>query len=164
VHTEVRAVAASPQAGGEYVEVLNLGEEPLDLTGWRLEKRTSSGTLAGCTVAAAPAPLPPGAWGLLTGGAWDGRYREAAGAVRFACEGATLAGGLADDRAPSLRLLDPQGAVLATFGQDDASPRCPAAVERIDPAAPDAPWNLACALEEGTPGRCNSVTPPTRCR
>ena len=53
VLTEVRAVAATPQAGGEYVELLNLGEEPLDLSGWRLEKRTSTGSLAGCTVAAA---------------------------------------------------------------------------------------------------------------
>jgi hypothetical protein len=48
VITEVRAVAATPQAGGEYVEVWNLGDGPLALAGWRLAKRTSSGLLASC--------------------------------------------------------------------------------------------------------------------
>ncbi len=161
--TEVRAVAAPPQAGGEYVELLNLGDEPLDLSGWRLEKRTASGLLAGCTVAAAAAALPPGAFGLVTSAAWDGRYPAPAGLVRFSCGAATLAGGLADDRGPDLRLLDPAGALLATFGQGGGAPRCPAAVERIDPLAPDAAANLACALAEGTPGWCNSVTPDARC-
>ncbi len=147
----------------KYVELLNLGEEPLDLSGWRLEKRTSSGALAGCTVAAAAQPLPPGAFGLLVSGAWDGRYAEAASAVRFTCGAASLAGGLADDRPPEVRLLDPAGSVAATIGQDGVAPRCPAAVERIDLAGPDAAANLACAVGEGTPGACNSVTAPSSC-
>lgn len=163
VLTEVRAVAVTPQAGGEYVELLNLGEEPLDLSGWRLEKRTSSGTLAGCAVAAAVAALPPGAFGLITSEGWDGRYPATAGTVRFTCGASTLAGGLADDRPPEVRLLDPSGAVQFTFGQGGAGPRCPAAVERIDALAPDQPSNLACAIDEGTPGWCNSVTPAALC-
>ena len=160
---EVRAVAESPQAGGEYVELLNLGEEPLDLSGWRLEKRTSTGSLAGCTVATAAEMLAPGAFGLLTSEAWDRRYPVPAGTVRFTCGSSTLAGGLSDERPPEVRLLDPAGALLATFGQGDAAPPCPAAVERIDPLAPDQADNLACAEEEGTPGWCNSVTPPGWC-
>ena len=163
VLTEVRAVAESPQAGGEYVELLNLGEEPLDLSGWRLEKRTSTGSLAGCTVATAAEMLAPGAFGLLTSEAWDRRYPVPAGTVRFTCGSSTLAGGLSDERPPEVRLLDPAGALLATFGQGDAAPPCPAAVERIDPLAPDQADNLACAEEEGTPGWCNSVTPPGWC-
>ena len=161
VLSEVRAVAVAPQAGGEYVELLNLGVEPLDLSGWRLEKRTSSGTLAGCLVAAAAVELAPGSFGLVTSEAWDGRYGAAA--TRFTCGGGTLAGGLADDRAPELRLLDPSGTLQATFGQGGLAPRCPAAVERIDPEGPDQADNLACAAGEGTPGACNSVTPPWRC-
>lgn len=161
--TEVRAVAMTPQAGGEYVELLNLGEEPLDLSGWRLEKRTSSGTLAGCTIAAAAAALPPGAFGLITSEAWDGRYPAPAGTIRFTSGASTLAGGLADDLSPEVRLLDPSGATLATFGQGGAGPRCPAAVERIDALAPDQPSNFACAVDQGTPGWCNSVTPAALC-
>jgi hypothetical protein len=163
VLTEVRAVAATPQAGGEYVELLNLGEEPLDLSGWRLEKRTSAGSLAGCTVEAAPVALPPGDFGLIAGGAWDGRYPASAGTVRFTCGGLALAGGLADDRPPEVRLLDASGVLQATFGQGGAAPLCPAAVERIDALSPDQPANLACAADDGTPGWCNSVTPPARC-
>ncbi len=163
VLTEVRAVAATPQAGGEYVELLNLGEEALDLSGWRLEKRTSAGLLAGCTVTTAAEPLPPGALGLIAGGAWDGRYPVPDGLVRFTCGASTLAGGLADERPPEVRLLDPAGALQGTLGRDGAAPRCPAAVERIDALAPDLPDNLACAVDEGTPGWCNSVTPPERC-
>lgn len=163
VLTEVRAVAATPQAGGEYVELLNLGDGPLDPTGWRLEKRTGSGLLAGCTVAAAAEPLLPGAFGLLTSGAWDGRYPVPPGTVRFTCGASTLAGGLADDRAPELRLLDWTGALMATLGDGGTAPRCTVAVERIDPGAPDAPENFGCALDEGTPGWCNSVTPAGWC-
>jgi hypothetical protein len=163
VLTEVRAVATAPQAGGEYVELLNLGEEPLDLSGWRLEKRTGSGSLAGCTVDAAAVALPPGQFGLIASGAWDGRYPIPDGTVRFSCGASTLAGGLADDRPPEVRLLDPSGALLATFGEDGVAPRCPAAVERIDPIGTDQPAGFACALEQGTPGWCNSVTPPQRC-
>jgi hypothetical protein len=163
VLTEVRAVAATPQAGGEYVELFNLGDGPLDLSGWRLEKRTATGLLAGCTVAAATVPLQPGSYALLTSGAWDDRYPVPAGTVRFGCGAATLAGGLADDRPPELRLLDWTGALLATFGEGGTAPRCPAAVERIDLTEGDVASNLACAEAEGTPGRCNSVTPPGWC-
>jgi len=160
VLTEVRAVATAPEAGGEYLELLNMGDGPLDLAGWRLEKRTTTGTLAGCTIAAeASAVLAPGDFGLVTGGAWDGRYRLPPGLPRATCGAGALAGGLADERPPEVRLLDASGLVQATLGEGGAAPRCPAAVERIDPAGPDASWNLACALDGGTPGTCNSVSP-----
>lgn len=163
VLTELRADAAAPEAGGEYVEVQNRGEGPLDLSGWRLEKRTAAGALAGCELLqAAAGPLPPGAFGLLTGGAWDGRYAVPAATPRWACGGATLAGGLANDRPPELRLVDPAGAVLATLGEGATAPRCPAALERIVPEAPDEPGAFEC-VDPGTPGRCNSVTPAGWC-
>jgi hypothetical protein len=163
VLTEVRAVASTPQAGGEYVELLNLGDGPLDLSGWRLEKRTASGQLTGCTVAAAAEPLQPGGYALLTSGAWDDRYPVPSVTVRFACGTATLAGGLADDRPPELRLLDWTGALTATFGEGGTAPRCPAAVERVDAEGGDTAGNFACAEAEGTPGWCNSVTPAGWC-
>ncbi len=165
VLTEVRADAATPEAGGEYVEVQNRGEAPLDLSGWRLVKRTGSGTLAGCDLlAAAGGPVPPGGFALLTGGAWDGRYALPEATPRWSCAGTTLAGGLANDRAPELRLLDPAGVVQATLGEGGVAPRCPGATERIEPEGPDAAANLACAEGGGTPGACNSLTPPGSCR
>jgi hypothetical protein len=151
VLTEVRADAATPEAGGEYVEVANLGEGPLDLRGWRLGKRTAAGALAWCTVAApADAAVPPGGVALLAGGAWDGRYPLPAGVPVLACGAAALLGGIANDRPPDLLLADPAGAAAATLGARGAPP-CAAALERRDPAGPDEPWNLACT--EGSPGR-----------
>jgi hypothetical protein len=153
VVTEVRADAETPEAGGEYVEVQNRGVAPLDLDGWRLVKRTSAGSWSGCDLgAAAGGPVPPGAFALLTGAAWDGRYALPAGTARYACAGTTLAGGLANDRGPELRLLDPAGVVQATLGEGGVAPRCPVALVRLDPAGPDAAGNLGC-VEAGSPGR-----------
>ncbi|MBK9518975.1 MAG: lamin tail domain-containing protein [Anaeromyxobacter sp.] len=164
VVTEVRADAATPEAGGEYVEVQNRGEGPLDLTGWRIAKRTTSGAWSSCElVAAAGGPVAPGAFALLTGAAWDGRYPVPAGLARAACASASLAGGLSDERPPEVRLLDLAGEVRAGLGEGGGAPRCPGgAVERLDPEGPDAAANLTCTAG-GTPGACNAATPPGRC-
>jgi hypothetical protein len=149
--TEVLADAETPEAGGEYVEVANLGEAPLDLAGWRLAKRTATGALSSCAIAVPPlvAPIDPGAVALVAGGAWDGRYDLPGGVPVLGCGSTALLGGIANDRAPELLLADPGGTVRATVGAAGA-PICPAALERLDPAGPDAPENLACT--EGTPG------------
>ncbi len=149
--TEVLADAATPEAGGEYVEVANLGAAPLDLAGWRLAKRTATGALSSCAIGVPPgtAPLRPGAVALLAGGAWDGRYALPAGVPVLACGSTALLGGIANDRAPDLLLADPGGTVRATLGAAGA-PICPAALEKVDPAGPDLPENLACA--DGSPG------------
>jgi hypothetical protein len=149
--TEVRVRAATPEAGGEYVEVANLGEGPLDLAGWRLSKRSAAGALSSCTISAPPgaAAVPPGGAALVAGGAWDGRYAVPAGVAVLACGATALLGGLADDRPADVLLADPAGAVASTLGERGA-PACAAAVERIDPAGPDEPGNLACT--GGSPG------------
>jgi hypothetical protein len=158
VLAEVRADAATPEAGGEYVELENRGAGPLWLAGHRLVKRTPAGALQGCALAAAPDDvLAAGARALIVGGAYDGRYALPAEAAIVACGATALAGGLANDRAPELALEDALGSVVATFGAAGA-PSCPAAIERIDLDGPDAPENLACASGEGTPGACNSVS------
>jgi hypothetical protein len=148
--TEVRAVAAAPEAGGEYVEVANLGAGALDLRGWRVGKRSGSGALVWCTVEGALADaVPPGGVALVAGGAWDGRYPLPAGVPVLRCGASALAGGLADDRAPAIVLADPAGEIAATLGEGGGL-RCPVAVERVTPDAADALENLVCT--EGSPG------------
>jgi hypothetical protein len=149
--TEVRADAETPEAGGEYVEVVNLGAAPLDLDGFRLAKRTPGGGLGSCavTVPAGAAALPPGGIALLAGGAYDGRYALPAAVPVLSCGGTALLGGIANDRAPELLLADQAGTVVASLGANGA-PTCPLALERLDPAAPDEPAHLACT--EGSPG------------
>lgn len=149
VLTEVRANAETPEAGGEYAELANLGDGPLDLWGHRLAKRTSSGALSSCALPAGES-VAAGEVVLIAGGAWDGRYALPAGVRVLACGATALLGGIADDRPPELLLLDGAGAAVATLGAGGVAPVCPAAVEKLDPAGPDLAWNLACAA--GTPG------------
>lgn len=161
VLTEVRGVAATPEAGGEYVEVVNLGDGPLDLRSYRIAKRTSTGALASCAIEArAGGPVARGGYAIVAGGAYDGRYALPAGTAVYACGATALAGGIADDRAPEIHLLGPDGAAASTIGLGGAAPPC-AVVERVHPEGPDAPEDLACA--DGSPGACNAVTPPEEC-
>jgi hypothetical protein len=149
VITEVRADAETPEAGGEYVELAELGDGLLDLAGWRLAKRTASGALSSCAIGAGPA-IAPGGVALLVGGAYDQRYALPAGAAVLACGPSALLGGIANDRPPEILLLDPLDAVVSSLGAGGAAPICLGALLRIDPAGPDALGNLACG--EGTPG------------
>ena len=153
VLAEALSDAATPEAGGEYLEVWNLGEGALDLEGWRVAKRTAGGSWTSCTATLAEgAPIAAGAAGLLTGGGWDGRYDQPAGVARYACGATALAGGLANDRPLELRLLDPAGQVRSTLGEGGVAPRCAGSVERLDLEGPDAAGGWACTDGVGTPG------------
>ncbi len=149
--TEVRVDAETPEAGGEYVEVANLGAGPLDLAGHRLSKRTATGALSTCLVVAPPGGgvVSPGAVALVAGGAYDRRYPLPLGVPVLACGATALLGGIANDRAPAIQLADPAGTVVATIGASGA-PTCAAALEKRDPAGADDPANLVCT--EGSPG------------
>ncbi len=165
VLTEVLADAATPQAGGEYVEIANLGSGDADLTGWKLAKRGATGAVTRCAIDASAGPLPPGGHGLVVGGSWDGRYAVPAGVPLYRCGATSLLGGLADDRAPALALEDAKGALVSGLGWSAAAVRCTGrSTERIHPAGDDATANLACAkVAPGTPGACNGNTPSAEC-
>jgi len=149
--TEVRADAATPEAGGEYVEVANLGQGLLDVGGFRLAKRTATGALSSCAISAPTggAVLAPGAVALVAGGAYDGRYALPAGVAVLACGATALLGGIANDRAPEILLLDRAGTTVATLGANGGR-ICAVALEKLDPMAIDTPANLACTA--GSPG------------
>jgi hypothetical protein len=151
--TEVLADAATPEAGGEFVEVVNLGGTPLDLAGFRLAKRGTTGAFSRCTIAPrAGGPLAPRHVALVAGGAYDSRYPLPTGTPVYQCGATALLGGLANDRAPAIQLEDPAGAVVSSIGVASAAPRCPASsLQRLDPEGPDEAVNLACA-DAPTPG------------
>ena len=164
VLTEALADADAPEAGGEYVEVANVGTGEVDLAGHTLAKRGASGGFSRCVLEPAPGgAVSPGGIALVVGGAYDGRYALPAEVRVYSCGASALAGGLANDRPVALALESPQGATLSTLGIAEAAPRCPdGALERIDPAGPDAAAGLACPGTR-SPGACNSVTAPERC-
>lgn len=151
VLTEVRIDAETPETGGEYVEVANLGAGPLELAGHRLSKRTATGALSSCVIVAPPGMgiVAPGGVALVGGGGYDRRYTLPPDVPVLACGATALLGGVANDRAPSLVLADPAGTVLSTLGGNGA-PVCAAALERREPAGADDPGNLVCT--EGSPG------------
>jgi hypothetical protein len=127
--TELMVDAATPEAGGEYAEVLNLGPGPLDLSGWRFVKRTVAGAWSGCTIGVGSrAPVVAGDVALVVGGSWDARYATATGIATFPCGASSLAGGIANDRPPEVRLIDPWDAVAATLDAT-ALPLCAGALE-----------------------------------
>ncbi len=163
--TEVLADAAAPEAGGEYVEVANVGTGDADLAGHALAKRSASGTLTRCVLEPLAGAIPPGGHALVIGGAYDGRYRLPDGVMLYRCGASALLGGLANDRAPALQLEAAGGEVVSSFGMAAPSLRCAErSVERIHPAGPDSAANYACArTSPGTPGACNSSTSAEEC-
>lgn len=151
--TEALARADAPEAGGEYAEVANLGARPADLAGFRLAKRTATGVQRCVAEPGLGGPIPPGARGLVAGGAWDGRYALPAGTAVYRCGATALLGGLADDRAVALALESPGGALLTSLGWAVSAPLCArGSLERLDPAGPDAADNLVCP-GTASPGR-----------
>ncbi|HSN90479.1 MAG TPA: lamin tail domain-containing protein [Anaeromyxobacteraceae bacterium] len=163
VVTEVRVDAETPEAGGEYAEIVNLGEGTMDLRGHRLAKRTAGGALADCTLSLlSGGPVGTGGYALAVGGAWDGRHALPDGTALYACGSSALLGGIANERPAELLLFSPWDEILSTLGAGGVAPLC-ATLERILPLGADEAWNLDCAEGEGTPGACNSVTSPADC-
>lgn len=165
VLAEVLVDAAAPEAGGEYAEVANLGTAEADLAGWTLAKRSATGAWTRCALEPLAGTVPPGGHGLVVGGAYDGRYRLPPGAALYRCGGAALLGGLANDSPPALVLESPGAGAVSALGLAAPLPRCGEhSVERVLPVGPDGPANLACSrASPGTPGACNTVTPPEEC-
>lgn len=165
VLTEVLVDAAAPEESGEYAEVANLGSGEADLAGWHLAKRAASGAWTRCALEALGGPVPPGGHGLVVGGAYDGRYGLAADLPLYRCGSWALLGGLSNDSPPALALEAPDGTVASTMGLAAPLLRCgDRSVERIHPAGPDGAANLAGSrASSGTPGACNTATPPEEC-
>jgi hypothetical protein len=140
VIAEIRVDAEAPEAGGEYLVLQNRGEGTLDLFGHRLEKQREGGSVTSCVLGEGEVRR----WGLalVVGGAYDQRYALPDGTVVVQCGSSALLSGLANDRFPRLRLLDPTGAELSTAGVA-GGPVCAIAL-RIDLDGPDAPDNWEC--------------------
>jgi hypothetical protein len=148
VIAEIRVDAEAPEAGGEYVVIQNRGQGALDLFAHRLEKQRADGVTS-CTLAAGPGEAGDIAtWGLAlaVGGAYDQRYLLPEGTAVLPCGSSALLGGLANDRFPVLRLVDPAGSVLSTAGAE-GGPVC-AILLRSDLDGADEASNWECATSD----------------
>ncbi|MFO7561706.1 MAG: lamin tail domain-containing protein [Enhygromyxa sp.] len=153
---EVLANPLGPSSGEksyEYVEIVNLSENPVELAGCRigdafefdapgvdpLEHALGDG---GCE---SPTCLAPGARALIVG---QGYLGETGGALVLATDDTTIADGGLTNTEPVV-LWDPRGEAISTFRfwRDPSSPPVPGdgeSLHRIDDSAKDAPesWFL----------------------
>lgn len=155
----------------EWIELVNTGDVPVDLAGWRL---TSSD---GAPDIVLQGVLPPATKDVPASGLYL-LEREAESAVPSRPADLIYAGALSDN-GETLSLYDADGRLVDTAnagreagdgwfaGAAWAGGVAPRSMERVDPTSPDAPDNWASAACEpgspssglycGTPGAANSV-------
>lgn len=149
----------------EFVELVNLSEEPVSLEGYTIGDNTGFDRII--PVQNGEWFVPPGAFALIM----DPDYFDAGEPYNDIPVDTPLF--TVGDRAIGSRGLSNSTAELVSLisGTSDTlsavtySPDCPPghSWERIIPSGSDSITNFAPSLEtNGTPGKCNSVTPPAR--
>ena len=142
----------APRSDGEYVEILNAGTMPADLSGAALEgidgiARAVVPDATGAVV------LLPGARALAVGASFDAsRYALPAGLPVLRASTQRLLGrGLSNDSPPLIALLasDADGGMAEVDRYPGGQPRCPAG-ESIE-AGRSGAWT--CGVDGGSPGR-----------
>lgn len=154
----------SPDANGEFVELYNAGEEPIDLSGFALA--LDGGALAGGSTCELPddgsAPvLAPGAFVILTNASFEGAaYGLFDESIVYRMGAGYLCGrGLANDGQP-VAILDADGRPLSSFGGfSSLRPREGRSLERVAPDAPDVESGFCYSRSDTgpTPGAENGV-------
>jgi hypothetical protein len=96
-------------ASDEFVELVNVGTAPVDLSGYRVVYRSATGTVD-IPVAALAGTLAPGYFYLLVGSGFTGSNAD----QRFTASFATQGGG-------GLALYDPAGAIVDSVGWTPAT-------------------------------------------
>jgi hypothetical protein len=154
--SEILANPLGEESQGEFLEVINLGPDPLDLTGFTLDD--SGGTGAGDLLDACPgyaAVLPPSGVALLVGLSFLPAPDLAPGTVLVCGPRTTLTPrGLKNSGGESLVLRDATGLEADRYGgwlDFGAHEGCSA--QRIDVNAPDAAenWRIPDGGAEGEP-------------
>ncbi len=145
----------------EFIEIQNLGEQPVDLKGWRLGDGEETDEIVpreGATL------LQAGAFGLVLDAGYFAHSTRYAPlpeeALILTVEDATLGkGGLGNARPERVVLIAPSEDTIASMTYRVGN-RPGHSEEKIDPRAGDGPENWADSRwEGGTPGRINSVSP-----
>ena len=154
--------AAGAEPRGEYVELVNWGEEPLDLSGWSIA--VDGGESEGGRSCALPSPLilQPGAYALIVGSDFDGSvYGIDVATVVARMSTTQLCGSLLNRRAQPLGLTESSGRVVSEVpSHADLVPSDDGrSVERVAPNAPDVSASFCFSRKDRgpSPGRANPV-------
>jgi hypothetical protein len=155
--TEVLSNPTEAQGGqkaGEFVEVFNAGDTPVDLKGWSVADRDARDALLpfranGSTL------LPPRSFGLILDADYKDGFDIPPETTLFKPENAAIGNGLSTTDV--VRLLDGSGTLVDTFTPPSAA-RSGVSFERVNVDAPDSPenWQHSTDLSGATPGRPSS--------
>lgn len=156
----------SPDANGEFVELYNYGDEPVDLSGFAIT--LDGGAVAGGSTCELPtdgsAPvLDAGAFLVIGNAAFDAAaWSIVDPSVVFLMGGGYICGrGLANDRAQAVGLVDPDGRPVSSYGgYAGLKPREGQSVERTAPDASDVEASFCYSRSDTgpTPGATNGVS------
>ena len=169
VHVVITEVLANPldEDTGEWVELFNAGDAPVDLAGYRLSDGDAEDVLFPFD-ADGSAVLEPGAFALVLDAEYAGQYALPAGTVRLRTGDTTLGSGLATT--DPVRLYPPVGTSPVSTFSFPFNPGNGKAVERVSPDAPDvaASWvtspclaALGAAHDYMSPGAPGCTASPT---
>ncbi len=158
---EVLADVLGPEGdgGGEWVELHNTGDTPVDLTGWSLGDEADPGDLLRPWAPGGGAVLAPGGRALLLDPDSDPELiGPPVGTLLLRPDDASIGNGLRGD-ADRLRLRDALGTVIDSMGWSTPAGEG-VSWERVGGAAAAAgAWRISRAPAGSTPGAPNSWTP-----
>ncbi len=160
--TEIMINPAGPESAGEYVELVNYSAEPVDLSGWAFDDSSGtrpSETLGPCTRGGRTV-VEPEAVALLVGRGFEPPEGLGEDVVLLCGTGDAIGDrGLRNSGGEVLRLLDPGGAIVDSYGGwFDMSEHEGCSVERIDPYEPDGQDNWY--VSDGDPCSSPGAPPP----
>ena len=160
--SEVMANPNDAQGGeraGEFVELFNLGTEPVDLDGWSVADDISQDRIFPFE-SGGPTLLQPRAYGLILDPDYDGQYGELPPDLLLTRpENAAIGNGLS--AVDSVRLIDPDGNIHDEF-IPPASAEDGVSYERIDLNQPGGPtnWRPSSDPSGSSIGRASTDPPP----
>jgi hypothetical protein len=144
---------------GEFVELVNFGDEVLDLTGYAFQVSDKNPCTLG-DAGAAPA-LGPGEFVVLGGSGFYHAFYGLNESQVYRFSGTTVCSQLANSSVPSLRLFAADGRQVSSYTEPSAlKPKDGRSVERVSPELPDVESSFCYSRTDigPTPGATNSVT------
>lgn len=136
---------------GEYVELYNYGDLPVDVAGWRLDDGDATDTLqafgAGSTV------IPAGGYALVLDAEYDNDYGSLSGVVLLTTDDTTIGTGLATT--DPLRLRAASGSAVVDSFSFPFNPGNGISIEKIDLVVGDVPQNWTVCPCNSSPGEVN---------
>ncbi len=143
----INEVLANPlvESTGEFVEILNLGDSPVDLADFVISDGDAVDRIEGFE--GGPTDVPPGGFAVVLDRDYPGVYEIPAAAVRLTVDDRTIGSGLATS--DPITLLQPDGISVVDTFTHPFNPGNGRSAERVDPGVGDVLANWVAASCEG---------------